>query len=457
MTEELIITFGALYAATLLIPSSIFLAYWLNHRSMPFWRTAAIGGFLLFVGSVILLKRDALPTIAVSILTNTLFGVGYHMSLRAVRMSKNCWKFHQIDQFATVSYFIGLVLVSSTMNTGLTPIALVSCYVIAVSVAAILAFRKCEAPISRVGDAALQIYLIGSCMLSIPRLVATMSDARDGIYSFGFWNMVFYIWILIAVFCYVIGLFLNGNVLIANEARRSLNKERHLATALAETLEGQRNLLRFVLHEIKRPLGTISAVATNSANEKMGMSVEEVDRVRRLSGLAGDYLREISEYEDIHTLFDSPMLIEIGVDDLIEDIRNKWQISIDASREAELIKISADPLLFDIAIGNLIENAIKFGTSESRTQLNVHSDGNSVFFDVVDDGRGIRPDEAENVFQMFYTIKGNQTNDFRGGGLGLYVVRRIAEAHSGECRVVSEYPSTLRLSFPVMLTRGAHD
>lgn len=71
---------------------------------------------------------------------------------------------------------------------------------------------------------------------------------------------MFFIWSIAAVFCFAIGLFLNGTALISEETRQALEKERRLSEALSEALEGQRNLRKLVLHELKRH---VNALATS--------------------------------------------------------------------------------------------------------------------------------------------------------------------------------------------------
>ena len=194
-----------------------------------------------------------------------------------------------------------------------------------------------------------------------------------------------------------------------------------------------------------------------SRQTQTGMSGAEVERIHQLTALANDYLRGIGDYEDIHALLDSPTLTEVRLSGLIDDIRNKWQVTIHASDETAGASLGVDLLLFDIAIGNLIENAGKFGRNYGNIEVRVEVGAQDVSSDVTDDGPGIPLSEAETVFRQFYKIDSTQTNAIKGCGLGLYVARRIAETHGGTCRVVSRQPSTLRLSFPMSPERGNTD
>jgi len=86
--------------------------------------------------------------------------------------------------------------------------------------------------------------------------------------------------------------------------------------------------------------------------------------------------------------------------------------------------IDGDPLLLDELLGNLIDNALRYGAGASRITLNVGAAPPSLT--VEDDGAGIEPEERERVFDAFYRSPRSPAG---GSGLGLAIVREIAHAH----------------------------
>lgn len=457
MTEAIFTQFAALLAAALLIPSFVFLAYGANHRNMPFWWAAAIAYSLIFCGSTLAAARNLLPEVPVSFLSNALIGYGYFWSLRSVRMVKDCWQLYRADVGVTALFFVGLLLVITLNNTYPARVALISSFIAVISTTAFLATNSCASRGSLLGDAALMIFAAGNASIALLRGGSALADRPETFLSFAFWDQIFFIWSITAVICFAIGLFLNGIALISEETRQALEKERSLTEALTEALEGQRNLQKLILHELKRPLNSVATAVDLSRRGKAGMSADEVERIHQLAGVANDYLRGISEYEDIHALFSSPTLTNVTVSRLVEDIRNKWQVAVDCQADAYGSVLPVDLLLFDIAIGNLIDNGRKFGRDRNAVRIKVAAESGSVIFDVTDDGAGIPATEAQKVFQQFYKTDGNKTNAVEGCGLGLYVTRRIAKAHGGSAEVVSQSPSTLRLAFPLTATSGATD
>lgn len=454
MTEALFTQFAALLAAALLIPSFIFLAYGVNHRTMPFWWTAAFAYLLIFAGSTLAALRNVLPDLAVSFGANALIGYGYFLCLRAVRKVKSCWRLRSAEAILTGVYFVGLVLVVSLANIYPARVALISAFITAISLGAFLITLRCGMRVSRIGDTALLVFAAGNTVFASLRGASALLDGNAHLMTFAVWDQVFFIWSIAAVFCFAIGLFLNGTALISDETRKALEKERRLTEALTEALEGQRNLRQLILHELKRPINAVATTVDLSRRGKKGMSPDEVTRVDQLIRVATDYLREIGEYEDIHALFDTPTRTGVDVHTLIEDIRNKWAVPVVASPEADGTRVCVDLLLFDVAVGNLIENAQKFGAGRTEVRVALGPADGSVIFDVIDNGPGIPPHEADRVFRQFYKIEADRTTATGGCGLGLYVARRIAEAHGGGCRVLSQTPSTLRLSVPRATAEG---
>ena len=449
MTEVVFNQFAALLAAALLIPSVIFLAYGMNHRNMPFWWTAAVAYFLIFFGSTLAAARNLLPEIGVSFLANALIGYGYFLCLRSVRMAKDCWQRYRVDVGITALYFVGLVLVVALIDTYPVRVALISSFIAVISTGALLVTRFCLPRVSALGDAALMIFATGNTIIATLRGATALLGREEFFFSFAVWDQVFFIWSIAAVFCFAIGLLLNGTAMISAETLQALEKERALTEALTEALEGQRNLRKLILHELKRPLNAVSTTIDVARRNQQGMSPAEVERIHQQTGVANEYLCGIGEYDDIDTLLSSPTVTDAEVSRLVEDVRNKWQVTVKVAADAENRVLPVDLLLFDIAIGNLIDNAQKFGTSRNAVEVRILAEGGSVFFDVTDDGPGIPTSETQNVFRQFYKIGGQQTNAVKGCGLGLYVARRIVEAHGGTAQVLSQTPSTVRLAFPL--------
>lgn len=457
MTEALFIQFTALLAAALLIPSFVFFAYGVNHRKMTFWWVASLAYFMIFFGAGLAAFRNILPEIPITFISNTLIGYGYLLSVRSVRLLKGYTGYNRIENLLFIFFLTSLIFVVFFANTYQNRVSLVSLYISCIFVLAFIVTYQSRIKNSALGDVALLVFAIGNTIFAMLRGSTAMLDSELSFLAFGFWDQVFFVWSISAVFCFAIGLFMNGTALIIAKTKNQLLEERNLRMLLAEALEGQRNLKKLILHELKRPLNALTVSVDMSRKRYKGMTTEEVERIHRLTCDANQYLRGISDYEDIDAIIDNLTIEEVTISRLVEDIQNRWQIDIEVLPAVKATLTLVDLLLFDVAIGNLLENAQKFGSNQTNVAMKVELVHESINFDVVDDGTGIPPSETEKVFQQFYKIDGVETNAVTGCGLGLYMARRIAKALGGRCDVVSQEPSIIRFSLPVLLDKEGVD
>jgi len=105
------------------------------------------------------------------------------------------------------------------------------------------------------------------------------------------------------------------------------------------------------------------------------------------------------------------------------------------------LQISANPVLMELAVFNLISNAVKYSGSGSKVivtgkQIKSHGE-KKIEITVEDNGVGINEDQIERIFERFYRINKNQSQNIEGTGLGLSIVRHITLAHNGNISVIS--------------------
>jgi len=101
------------------------------------------------------------------------------------------------------------------------------------------------------------------------------------------------------------------------------------------------------------------------------------------------------------------------------------------------LALTADPIRLRQAVGNLVSNAIRHTPPGGRITLGARSDGPQVVIDVADTGVGLAPDELPLVFERFWRAEKSRSRQTGGSGLGLSIVRKLAEAHGGVVSVTS--------------------
>ncbi|HTK95759.1 MAG TPA: HAMP domain-containing sensor histidine kinase [Terriglobales bacterium] len=93
--------------------------------------------------------------------------------------------------------------------------------------------------------------------------------------------------------------------------------------------------------------------------------------------------------------------------------------------------VIGDPEELRAALGNLIDNAVKYAAGDLRIRVQVEASGESVLVHVHDNGVGIAPNEIKHVFKRFYRVPGQLMARVKGTGLGLFIVQSVIEKHGG--------------------------
>jgi signal transduction histidine kinase len=147
------------------------------------------------------------------------------------------------------------------------------------------------------------------------------------------------------------------------------------------------------------------------------------------------------------------------IDDTLETYRyhlEKKGFVVRKEIASDLPELSFDADAMASLLINLLSNAMKFSLNEKEVTVKLFAaDGNAVL-QVADKGVGISIAEQSKVFQRFYQAENRLVSERRGSGLGLTLVKHIAEAHHGEVKVESEIGkgSTFRISLPMMENSG---
>src|SRR5205807_10484495 len=109
---------------------------------------------------------------------------------------------------------------------------------------------------------------------------------------------------------------------------------------------------------------------------------------------------------------------------------------------------SADPTLFERAVGNLVDNALRFTPENGSIEIALADSPTDFKVAVSDNGSGITPEHLPRVFDRFYRAESSRGSD--GAGLGLALVKSIVDLHGGTARIRSEIGrgTIVTLTFP---------
>ena len=116
--------------------------------------------------------------------------------------------------------------------------------------------------------------------------------------------------------------------------------------------------------------------------------------------------------------------------------------------------VFADPLLFGRAVSNLLDNAVRFTPDGGRIVISLDADPSGSQIIVQDEGCGVAAEHMSRMFDRFYRVEASRSSE--GTGLGLALVKSIAELHGGTIKVQSEVGrgTKMTLWFPKLPRAG---
>ena len=207
-------------------------------------------------------------------------------------------------------------------------------------------------------------------------------------------------------------------------------------------------------HELRTPVSVIKSAC--EYGEKYGETPEEQRetlamihrQANRMSALIGQLL-------SITRLDQGTALVlqdKVDLSELVLSLCQDQPYPPDRLRtEVEPgITARADPALLTRLIQNLIDNGFKYGREGGHVWVSLTRGTGEILLAVRDDGIGIPRDQQEKVWQRFYQVDPSRTGDRGGAGLGLSMVRKIAQAHGGTMTLdsIPQLGTTFALHLP---------
>jgi signal transduction histidine kinase len=230
-----------------------------------------------------------------------------------------------------------------------------------------------------------------------------------------------------------------------------------MATELAEVDRMRRDLVANVSHELRTPIGALRAVLENLVD---GVARPETDtlasmlqQVERLGALV-EQLLELSKLESgVAPLERAPVAAHTLLDRAVGDWRAQAfgrGLQFGVSVDPPSLRLTGDRERLHQVLTNLVGNAVRHSPDHGCVRLLARGANGTVLIEVVDEGPGIKPGEAERVFERFYRSDHARSATEGGAGLGLAIARWIVELHGGRiraedadphgCRIVVELP-----------------
>ncbi len=216
-----------------------------------------------------------------------------------------------------------------------------------------------------------------------------------------------------------------------------------------------------VTHELKTPVASIrlylETLQTRDVDEAKRREFYRIMLADsdRLLGTIEQVLRTGRVAPGSRKLNRSPFDLASVVDSCLARARTQHNLPTEALRHVSVAHVGVNADLDEIqaAIGNLIDNAIKYSGAEVRVEVETAAvDGAFAVVRIRDTGLGIAQSELKQIFKRFYRAPGVHSVRVKGTGLGLFIVRSVAKRHGGRAWAESKGPgqgSTFFLQLPV--------
>jgi two-component system heavy metal sensor histidine kinase CusS len=198
-------------------------------------------------------------------------------------------------------------------------------------------------------------------------------------------------------------------------------------------------------HELRTPLANIRGEAEvalarpRTPNEYQTVIESSVAECERLSGVVDNLLflarAEAAESKINHSHFDGRAAIE-RIAAYNEAIAEERRLTITCAGQGE---VYADPVLFGRAVSNLVDNAVHFTPDGGRIAISLTTNQGEAKITVEDTGCGIAGEHLPRIFDRFYRADTSRSSE--GTGLGLALVKSIADLHGGSVSVASQVGS----------------
>jgi signal transduction histidine kinase len=169
--------------------------------------------------------------------------------------------------------------------------------------------------------------------------------------------------------------------------------------------------------------------------EYYAVLTRESERLGRLIDNVLDFSR-IESGRQRYELAPGP--IEPLIQEVLESFRHPLRqqgFTLDVAVASDLPDVAMDDEAIKQALANLLDNAMKYSAERRHITVTARRQGDGVAVEVADEGIGIPVGERERIFEKFYRIGRSETQGRRGSGVGLALVKHIAEAHGGRIGV----------------------
>jgi two-component system phosphate regulon sensor histidine kinase PhoR len=237
---------------------------------------------------------------------------------------------------------------------------------------------------------------------------------------------------------------------LTDKLKTDIEQLQKLERVRSEFLANVSHELRTPIFSLKGFLETLQEGAINDPAVNKKFVEKAYHHANRLDSLLSDLIEisriESGEMKMSFRYFDVASFLRHLVGDFSDNAVKKQQRLLLEAAEGEVL-VLGDKDRLRLAIGNIIDNAIKYSPESATIVARLTEQDHSVTISVSDNGPGIEAEHLPRVFERFYRVDMTRSREVGGTGLGLAIVKHIVEAHNSKVSVTSEIGKGTTFSF----------
>jgi signal transduction histidine kinase len=219
----------------------------------------------------------------------------------------------------------------------------------------------------------------------------------------------------------------------------------------------QNNFMLSVTHELKSPIAAMKLNLQTLEKyrldeDKKNLLIDKCIReANRLNDLCNNMLlasqMEGRQYKATKEKLSFTEMVSSVLKEYLQRYPDRFSLEITEDDNV----LNGDRLMLQMAINNLLENAVKYSPAEEKIEVKLQSKDNRACLQVTDHGAGVPDAEKQKIFRKFYRVGNENTRTTKGTGLGLYLTQKIARQHKGKIVIKDNVPagSIFELSLPL--------
>jgi two-component system, OmpR family, sensor histidine kinase CiaH len=231
-------------------------------------------------------------------------------------------------------------------------------------------------------------------------------------------------------------LILGGAVFVYRAVRRQLRQGRQ-----------QQNFMMAITHELKTPIAVAKLNLETMQKRKLDEQQQQkllqntLQETNRLNALCNNLLLSSQMEAGGYQATNEELNLTELVGECVNDFTVRFPLREVVMKAAGDCFVYGDRFLLQMAVNNLIDNALKYSPKECPVTITVEAEEKSILLRVADMGKGIDEGEKQKVFDKFYRMGNAATKTAKGTGLGLYLTQKIVKQHKATITISDNMPA----------------